>query len=169
MIKRILYIFTFSLSPHGITFSLSLSCGFPFQIYVRLRQRKSVMERMRENKYRSHETKRISVMLFCIVVAFAICWLPLNVFNAVVDWNHEATMNCTHNPLFLLCHLTAMCSICINPIFYGFLNRNFQQDLQSFRLCKRLSTREEEYDTVAMSTIHSDLSKASLKLSSTDI
>ncbi|XP_017317129.1 neuropeptide Y receptor type 1 [Ictalurus punctatus] len=139
------------------------------KIYVRLRQRKSVMERMRENKYRSHETKRINVMLFSIVVAFAICWLPLNVFNAVVDWNHEATMNCTHNPLFLLCHLTAMCSICINPIFYGFLNRNFQRDLHSFRLCKRLSTREEEYDTVAMSTIHSDLSKASLKLSSTDI
>ncbi|GAA6074943.1 neuropeptide Y receptor type 1 [Tachysurus ichikawai] len=133
-------------------------------IYVRLRQRRSVMERMRENKYRSHETKRINVMLFSIVVAFAICWLPLNVFNAVSDWNHEATMNCTHNPLFLLCHLTAMCSICINPIFYGFLNRNFQRDLQSFRLCKRLSTREEEYDTVAMSTIHSDLSKTSLKL-----
>ncbi|KAF5902237.1 neuropeptide Y receptor type 1-like [Clarias magur] len=139
------------------------------KIYVRLRQRKSVMERMRENKYRSHETKRINVMLFSIVVAFAICWLPLNVFNAVVDWNHEVTMNCTHNPLFLLCHLTAMCSICINPIFYGFLNRNFQRDMQSFRLCKRLSTREEEYDTVAMSTIHSDLSKTSLKLSSADI
>ncbi|KAI5087759.1 neuropeptide Y receptor type 1 isoform X1 [Silurus meridionalis] len=139
------------------------------KIYVRLRQRKSVMERMRENKYRSHETKRINVMLFSIVVAFAICWLPLNVFNAISDWNHEATMNCTHNPLFLLCHLTAMCSICINPIFYGFLNRNFQRDMQSFRFCKRLSTREEEYDTVAMSTVQSDLSKTSLKFSSTDI
>ncbi|KAB5518522.1 hypothetical protein PHYPO_G00167040 [Pangasianodon hypophthalmus] len=139
------------------------------KIYVRLRRRKSVMERMRENKYRSYETKRINVMLFSIVVAFAICWLPLNIFNAVVDWNHEVAMNCTHNPLFLLCYLTAMCSICINPVFYGLLNRNFQRDLQSFRLCKRLSTKEEEYDPVAMSTIHSDLSKTSLKLSSADI
>ncbi|XP_062864801.1 neuropeptide Y receptor type 1 [Trichomycterus rosablanca] len=139
------------------------------KIYVRLRQRKNVMERIRENKYRSSQTKRINAMLFSIVVAFAVCWLPLNVFNAVVDWNHEAAMNCTHDPLFSLCHLTAMCSVCINPVFYGFLNRNFQRDMQSFRLCKRFSAREEEYDTVAMSTVQTDLSKASVRFSSAEI
>ncbi|KAL7841286.1 hypothetical protein SRHO_G00249770 [Serrasalmus rhombeus] len=139
------------------------------KIYGRLRQRKSMMERMRENKFRNHETKRINAMLFSIVVAFAVCWLPLNVFNAVIDWNHEVAMNCTHNPLFSLCHLTAMCSVCINPVFYGFLNRNFQRDLRTFRLCKSLSVREDEYDTIAMSTVHTDLSKTSLKLGSPEL
>ncbi|XP_016084429.1 neuropeptide Y receptor type 1-like [Sinocyclocheilus grahami] len=139
------------------------------KIYTRLQRRNNMMDRMRENKYRSSETKRINIMLFSIVVAFAVCWLPLNVFNAVIDWNHEVAMNCTHNLLFSLCHLTAMCSVCINPVFYGFLNRNFQRDLRAFRLCKIVSARENEYDMVAMSTIHTDVSKMSLKISSLDL
>lgn len=128
------------------------------QIYTRLQRRNNMMDRIRENKYRSSETKRINIMLFSIVVAFAVCWLPLNVFNAVIDWNHEVAMHCTHNLLFSLCHLTAMCSVCINPVFYGFLNRNFQRDLRAFRLCKIVSARENEYDMVAMSTIQTDVS-----------
>ncbi|XP_005170982.1 neuropeptide Y receptor type 1 isoform X1 [Danio rerio] len=139
------------------------------KIYTRLQRRNNMMERIRENKYRSSESKRINIMLFSIVVAFAVCWLPLNVFNAVIDWNHEVAMNCTHNLLFSLCHLTAMCSVCINPIFYGFLNRNFQRDLRAFRLCKIVSTRENEYDMVAMSTVNTDVSKMSLKMSSLDL
>ncbi|XP_052415421.1 neuropeptide Y receptor type 1-like [Carassius gibelio] len=138
------------------------------KIYTRLQRRNNMMDRIRENKNRSSETKRINIMLFSIVVAFAVCWLPLNVFNAVIDWNHEVAMNCTHNLLFSLCHLTAMCSVCINPVFYGFLNHNFQRDLRAFRLCKIASVRENEYDMVAMSTVHTDVSKMSLKNSSID-
>ncbi|KAJ8399282.1 hypothetical protein AAFF_G00413200 [Aldrovandia affinis] len=138
------------------------------KIYVRLKKRSSTMDKKRESKHRSSETKRINVMLFSIVVAFAVCWLPLNIFNAVIDWNHEVAMNCNHNPLFSLCHLTAMASVCVNPVFYGFLNRNFQRDLHAaFRLCK-LSSRPEDYDTIAMSTMHTDVSKASLKPGSVD-
>ncbi|KAA0722389.1 Neuropeptide Y receptor type 1 [Triplophysa tibetana] len=138
------------------------------KIYSRLQQRNNMMDRMRENKYRSIENKRINIMLFSIVVAFAVCWLPLYVFNAITDWNHEIAMNCTHNLMFSLCHLTAMCSVCINPVFYGFLNRNFQRDLRAFRICKMGSARENEYDMVAMSTIHTDMSRMSLKMSSLD-
>ncbi|KAL4640382.1 neuropeptide Y receptor type 1 [Arapaima gigas] len=138
------------------------------KIYIRLKKRNIMMEKRRENKYRSNETKRINIMLFSIVVAFAICWLPLNIFNAVIDWNHKVMMNCHHNPLFSLCHLTAMASVCINPIFYGFLNRNFQRDLQVVcRFCK-VTPREEDYDTMAMSTMHTYVTKTSLKLDSPD-
>nr|XP_023655269.1 neuropeptide Y receptor type 1 [Paramormyrops kingsleyae]XP_023655270.1 neuropeptide Y receptor type 1 [Paramormyrops kingsleyae] len=139
------------------------------KIYVRLKRRSNMMEKVRESKCRSNESRRINAMLFSIVVAFAICWLPLNVFNAVVDWNHEVLMTCHHNPLFSFCHLTAMASVCINPVCYGFLNKNFQRDLHVvFHLCKR-TPREEEYDTIAMSTMQTDVSKTSLKTgSSTD-
>ncbi|XP_063075912.1 neuropeptide Y receptor type 1 [Engraulis encrasicolus] len=137
-----------------------------YKIYIRLRRRHC----MREGRQRSGEVRRINIMLFSIVVAFAVCWLPLNVFNAIHDWYHEAVMNCTHNPLFSLCHLLAMASAGVNPIFYGFLNRNFQQDIRGFPLC-RLSRRrqQEEYDTVAMSTMHTEVSRTSFKLSSLDI
>ncbi|XP_006007126.1 neuropeptide Y receptor type 1 [Latimeria chalumnae] len=136
------------------------------KIYIRLKRRNDMMDKMRDNKYRSNETKRINVMLISIVVAFAVCWLPLNIFNAVFDWNHEMISTCNHNLLFLVCHLTAMISTCVNPIFYGFLNKNFQRDLQSlFRFCK-CSSREENYETIAMSTMHTDVSKSSLKQTS---
>lgn len=139
------------------------------KIYIRLKRRNVMMDKMRENKCRSTETKRINVMLISIVVAFAVCWLPLNIFNAVADWNHEIIMNCSHNPVFLLCLLTAMISTCVNPIFYGFLNRNFQRDLHAvFRFCK-FSSREEDYETIAMSTVHTDVSKTSLRLGSPEV
>ncbi|XP_030643574.1 neuropeptide Y receptor type 1 [Chanos chanos] len=160
---------TYTTSMLFLQFIVPLSFIFIcyLKIYTRLRRRRNMMDRMRENKYRSSETKRINVMLFSIVVAFAVCWLPLNVFNAVIDWHHEIVMNCTHNPLFSLCHLTAMCSVCVNPVFYGFLNRNFQHDLRTFRICKS-NSRHDEYDMVAMSTFHTDISKTSLKVDNLD-
>ncbi|XP_062371650.1 neuropeptide Y receptor type 1 [Sardina pilchardus] len=140
-----------------------------YKIYTSLRRRRSMMERVRESRQRSGEMRRINVMLFSIVVAFAVCWMPLNVFNAVIDWHHEAVMNCTHDPLFSLCHLLAMASAGVNPVFYGFLNRNFQQDLRGFPLCRLGRGRQqEEYDTVAMSTMHTEVSRTSLKLASVD-
>uniref|UniRef100_UPI00398ED5DE neuropeptide Y receptor type 1 n=1 Tax=Pristiophorus japonicus TaxID=55135 RepID=UPI00398ED5DE len=134
-----------------------------FKIYIRLRRRKNMMDKIRENKYRADENRRINIMLISIVVAFAVCWLPLNIFNAVFDWNYEVINNCHHNLVFSICHLAAMLSTCTNPIFYGFLNKNFQRDLRSIlRYCK-CSPREEDYKAIAMSTMQTEISKSSLK------
>ncbi|XP_032080509.1 neuropeptide Y receptor type 1 [Thamnophis elegans] len=137
------------------------------KIYIRLKRRSNMVDKMRDNKYRSTETKRINIMLLSIVVAFAVCWLPLTIFNTVFDWNHEILpAACSHNLLFLICHLTAMISTCVNPIFYGFLNKNFQRDLQIFfRFCD-FHTRVDDYETIAMSTMNTDISKTSLKQAS---
>ena len=125
-----------------------------------------MMDKMRDNKYRSSEAKRINIMLLSIVVAFAVCWLPLTIFNTVFDWNHQIIATCNHNLLFLLCHLTAMISTCVNPIFYGFLNKNFQRDLQFFFNFCDFRSRDDDYETIAMSTMHTDVSKTSLKQAS---
>ncbi|XP_040093298.1 neuropeptide Y receptor type 1 isoform X2 [Oryx dammah] len=135
-------------------------------IYIRLKRRNSMMDKMRDNKYRSSEAKRINVMLLSIVVAFAVCWLPLTIFNTVFDWDHQIIATCNHNLLFLLCHLTAMISTCVNPIFYGFLNKNFQRDLQFFFSFCDFRSRDDDYETIAMSTMHTDVSKTSLKQAS---
>ncbi|XP_069449035.1 neuropeptide Y receptor type 1 [Ovis canadensis] len=137
-----------------------------FKIYIRLKRRNSMMDKMRDNKYRSSEAKRINVMLLSIVVGFAVCWLPLTIFNTVFDWDHQIIATCNHNLLFLLCHLTAMISTCVNPIFYGFLNKNFQRDLQFFFSFCDFRSRDDDYETIAMSTMHTDVSKTSLKQAS---
>lgn len=157
-------IFTTSL----LVFQYCFPLGFIFICYLRifvcLRRRHGKIDRMRENESRLSENKRINMMLISIVVTFAACWLPLNIFNVVFDWNYEALMSCNHNLAFTICHLVAMISTCINPIFYGFLNKNFQKDLIVLVHHCRCSASQEEYENIALSNLQTDASKGSLKL-----
>ncbi|MGH0139119.1 UNVERIFIED_CONTAM: hypothetical protein FKN15_068840 [Acipenser sinensis] len=134
------------------------------KIFVCLRRRGGMVDRLRENETRVSESKRINMMLISIVVAFAVCWLPLNIFNIIFDWNHEVLLNCHHNLVFTLCHLVAMLSTCINPVFYGFLNKNFQKDLNTMLRQCWCKAEQEEYENIGLSNMLTDVSKASLKL-----
>lgn len=123
-------------------------------IYFRLKRRKEMVERSGNNTQRkSKGATRINIMLTAIVVAFALSWLPLNVFNTVFDWNHEALPICSHDMIFSFCHLAAMASTCVNPVIYGFLNSNFQKQLKSTILRCRCWTVSERYESVPLSTV----------------
>ncbi|XP_062045742.1 neuropeptide Y receptor type 6 [Lepus europaeus] len=142
--------------------------GFMFICYLKivicLHKRNSKIDRKRENESRLTENKRINTMLISIVVTFAACWLPLNIFNVIFDWYHEVLMSCHHDLVFAICHLVAMVSTCINPLFYGFLNRNFQKDLVVLiHHCLCFALRER-YENIAISTLHTDESKGSLRV-----
>ncbi|KAM6150517.1 neuropeptide Y receptor type 6-like [Erethizon dorsatum] len=104
-----------------------LICYLKISIYLHKRNRK--VDRKQENESRLSENKRIDTMLISTMVTFGACWLPLNVFSVIFDWYHEVIMSCHHDLIFVVCHLVAIVSTCINPLFYGFLNKNFQKDL----------------------------------------
>ncbi|XP_072484919.1 neuropeptide Y receptor type 6-like [Notamacropus eugenii] len=137
--------------------------GFIFICYLRilicLRRRNGKVEKMRGS-----ESKRINTVLISIVVSFGACWLPLNIFNAIFDWYHEALMSCHHNLVFVVCHLVAMTSTCVNPLFYGFLNKNFQKDLLVLICHCRCLAHQEKYENIAISTMYTDETKGFLKL-----
>ncbi|XP_060895628.1 neuropeptide Y receptor type 1-like [Labrus mixtus] len=137
------------------------------RVFVRLRHRKDMLDRARtpENQHMTH-SRRITIMLVALVTAFALCWLPLTIFNVVSDWNQEALPVCHHNLLFSLCHLLAMSSTCINPIIYGFLNSNFKQEVSEILLHCRCRHLEEECERLPMSTVHMEMSRTSVPLSS---
>ncbi|XP_053149989.1 neuropeptide Y receptor type 6-like [Hemicordylus capensis] len=151
-----------------LVFQYFFPLGFIFicylKIFVCLQRRHGKVDKIRENESRLNESKRINIMLISIVLTFAACWLPLNIFNIVFDWNHGALMNCHHNVAFTLCHLVAMISTCINPFFYGFLNKNFQKDLVVLLHNFRCFESQELYENIALSTMNTDVSKGSLKL-----
>ncbi|XP_047446816.1 neuropeptide Y receptor Y8b [Mugil cephalus] len=132
-------------------------------IYLRLRRRKDMVDRGRNNTQKKNKgATRINTMLISIVVAFALSWLPLNVFNTVFDWNHEAIPSCGHDIIFSFCHLTAMVSTCVNPIIYGFLNSNFQKQLKSTLLSCRCWGVTERYESVPLSTVSTEVTKGSI-------
>ncbi|XP_078521984.1 neuropeptide Y receptor type 1-like [Lissotriton helveticus] len=133
-----------------------------FRIFLRLRRRKDMVERAKDGS-RKGQHKKVNVMLASIVAAFAICWLPLTVFNALYDWDHEKISVCYHNLIFSLCHLTAMASTCVNPVMYGFLNNNFQKEVKALAYRCRCGGQQDKYETFPMSTISTELSKASLQ------
>ncbi|XP_032825155.1 neuropeptide Y receptor type 1-like [Petromyzon marinus] len=133
---------------------LAFILGCYARIFLRLRRRRGMLERpslcreareastghyehrhdhLQQESYsrRARQARRINGMLATIVAAFALCWLPLNVFNALYDWHHQAVMGCHHDLVFSLCHLTAMASTCVNPVCYGLLNTNFQKELKA--------------------------------------
>jgi len=64
--------------------------------------------------------RRTNALLISIALIFGISWLPLNVFNVLVDLmgyledNRELQMI-----VYALCHMAGMSSACSNPIIYG--------------------------------------------------
>ncbi|KAM8851842.1 neuropeptide Y receptor type 1-like [Synchiropus picturatus] len=133
------------------------------RVFVRLRHRRDILDRTRnQDNNRISHSRRINIMLVALITAFAVCWLPLTIFNVVSDWNQDALPICHHNLLFSLCHLLAMSSTCINPIIYGFLNSNFRQEVKEKLLHCCCRTLEEEGERFPMSTIHMEVSHTSV-------
>jgi neuropeptide Y receptor len=75
--------------------------------------------------------KRTNSLLVSISLIFCISWLPLNIFNLVVDyWNpfgedRQSMMIC-----YAVCHMMGMSSACSNPLLYGWLNDNFRKEFK---------------------------------------
>uniref|UniRef100_A0A8D0GCS1 G-protein coupled receptors family 1 profile domain-containing protein n=1 Tax=Sphenodon punctatus TaxID=8508 RepID=A0A8D0GCS1_SPHPU len=133
-----------------------------FRIFLRLRRRKDMVERSKDGS-RAASHRKVNIMLACIVAAFAACWLPLTVFNALYDWDHEKIPMCYHNLIFSLCHLAAMASTCINPVIYGFLNSNFQKEVKALLYRCSCAGEKDKYESFPLSTVSTEISKASLQ------
>ncbi|KAG8449658.1 hypothetical protein GDO86_016338 [Hymenochirus boettgeri] len=83
-------------------------------------------------------------MLSISVMAFAICWLPLQVVNLIRDVDENFTILDKNyiNVIQVTCHLIAMSSSCYNPFIYASLHDKFRFHLNNyfFRHKKRAST-----------------------------
>jgi hypothetical protein len=88
---------------------------------------------------RDHERfLRSRQLLKVVCLSFAFCWLPLLLFNLMLDF-YESTQF-KHNALptlFLISHLIATSSCIINPIIYGFFNTNFKEEMFKIIFCCR--------------------------------
>ncbi|KAM4819541.1 neuropeptide Y receptor type 6-like isoform 1-T4 [Thomomys bottae] len=159
--NQLLFSTTLFLLQYFLPLGFIFVCYLKIVLYLRRRSRK-VGRREKEGRF--SESRRVNAMLVATVATFGACWLPLNVFNVIFDWHHEALMSCHHDLVFITCHFVAMVSTCVNPLFYGFLNRNFQKDLMVLlRHCCCLAPRER-YENIVACSLHTDESRGSLRL-----
>ena len=89
-------------------------------------------------------------LLSAIAFTFAVCWLPLNLFN-LLDDSHSLLADRPQLRIltYALCHLTGMSSACLNPVLYGWLNQNVRSELARLfpRLLKGVKEGERRFGT----------------------
>ncbi|KAM5240147.1 neuropeptide Y receptor type 4-2 [Hipposideros larvatus] len=160
---RVIYTTLLLLFQYCIPLAFILVCYV--RIYRRLRRQGRLFHKGTYSS-QARQMRQINGILVAMVAAFALLWLPLHVFNSLEDWHHEAIPICHGNLIFLLCHLLAMASTCVNPFIYGFLNTNFKKEVKALVLTCQQSAPKEEAEHLPLSTVHTEVSKESLKLSS---
>ena len=75
-------------------------------------------------------------LLKAVCLSFAICWLPLLLFNLMLDFFDFHAMNVEIIPTtFLISHLIALFTCIINPILYGLCNTNFKEEIYKIVSC----------------------------------
>ncbi|ETE59753.1 Prolactin-releasing peptide receptor, partial [Ophiophagus hannah] len=83
--------------------------------------------------------RKIFRLLVLVVAAFAVCWLPIHVFNIIRDININHINKEYFLLLQLLCHWFAMSSSCYNPFLYAWLHDRFRSELKEmFTFKKRI-------------------------------
>ncbi|XP_018557597.2 7 transmembrane receptor domain-containing protein [Lates calcarifer] len=80
--------------------------------------------------------KKTFSLLVASVLAFALCWLPLQVLNLLVDLDPDFHIIGKRyiNVIQVCCHLVAMSSACYNPFIYASLHSKVRMHLKGY-LC----------------------------------
>ncbi|XP_061171850.1 G-protein coupled receptor 83-like [Saccostrea echinata] len=75
--------------------------------------------------------KRRSIkLLIAVVVVFAICWMPLNLYHILTDFHPDTTVFYYSSTVFFICHWIAISSTCINSVLYCWMNPTFRSQLR---------------------------------------
>ncbi|XP_034751833.1 prolactin-releasing peptide receptor-like [Etheostoma cragini] len=81
--------------------------------------------------------RKIFRLVALLVSAFAVCWLPIHVFNVLRDIDIHLINKRYFLLIQLLCHLCAMSSSCCNPFLYAWLHDRFRTELRKMFKCRR--------------------------------
>nr|7DDZ_A Chain A, Human Neuropeptide Y Y2 Receptor fusion protein [synthetic construct] len=91
--------------------------------------------------------QKTTKMLVCVVVVFAVCWLPLHAFQLAVDIDSQVLDLKEYKLIFTVFHIIAMCSTFANPLLYGWMNSNYRKAfLSAFRCEQRLDAIHSEVE-----------------------
>ena len=78
-------------------------------------------------KRKAARRRRTNILLTCVSLVFFLAWAPIHLFLVIMDTleplkGDEETVLL----IYACCHLTAMTTVCVNPLLYGWCNNNFK-------------------------------------------
>ncbi|XP_070212598.1 putative neuropeptide Y receptor 11 [Littorina saxatilis] len=92
--------------------------------------------RSTQEERRSRRKRKTNLLLAAIALAFALSWLPLNIFNLLSEFHRELFDTSVNISLaYAICHLLVLCSACVNPVVYGWFNDNFKSEFLKILCC----------------------------------
>ncbi|XP_041371113.1 neuropeptide Y receptor type 5-like [Gigantopelta aegis] len=80
--------------------------------------------------------KKNMLLLTSIAALFMITWLPLTLINILADMDQGIFQGTDFRLLHSVGVLIALCSVCINPVVYGWFNTNFRRELSTWKIFK---------------------------------
>ena len=82
---------------------------------------------LRDNTARALQArKRVSKMILVIIMAFAVCWLPIHCVQIHADFA-TPTYTTTHDVIKIVAHVLSYVNSALNPMIYGFMSQNFRK------------------------------------------
>jgi neuropeptide F receptor len=97
------------------------------RICRKLHHRYSRSTRKEPRRKEDKRMRRTNALLVAIALIFCVSWLPLNVYNVVVDLHDPFPDRQSMVVAYAMCHMVGMSSACSNPLLYGWLNDNFRK------------------------------------------
>ena len=111
---------------------LSLTSGAYLRIGMKLWAQAAVGDTIAQQQAANNRAKqRTTRMLVLVVAVFAVCWFPINTYLIIIKFIPDRK----NSILYLWLHWFAMCSVCINPVAFAFLNENFRSELKATFHC----------------------------------
>ncbi|XP_069178257.1 neuropeptide F receptor-like [Procambarus clarkii] len=96
---------------------------------LKYRIKNSAVRSSKKGERDNKRMKKTNTLLIAISLIFCVSWLPLNLYNLVVDFvNPFGDDMETILVVYAVCHMMGMSSACSNPLVYGWLNDNFRKE-----------------------------------------
>lgn len=109
---------------------------------INSKRKKTHLTQSRPLSLQARAKKKSIKLLIAVVIVFALCWMPLNLYHLLTDFHPDAKTFNYSNVTFFICHWIAISSTCFNPFVYCWFNEHFRKEVKSrFRWCIRQSLK----------------------------
>ena len=114
---------------------LTLICVFYLLLvhFLRRERRQSSINLSRGGQSRGNRRTKAANILLRVVLAFALCWLPLHVHTLVAHFGYQPR-HMAYEVYRVFCHALAYTGSIVNPFVYNFHSREFRNSFsKTFR------------------------------------
>ncbi|XP_067936687.1 neuropeptides B/W receptor type 2-like [Watersipora subatra] len=119
----------------GFVLPLFLITIFYTSIIIRLRKKSPGIAEATLGK-KKKRTRKVTFVVFCIILAFVVCWLPYWCMQIII-LTASKSIGRTEMIIYQFATFLYICNSAINPILYGLFSNTFRNNVLGLLRCKK--------------------------------